>query len=152
MATLTQEHRCSDNENFPKPDKLLLATINAFPDTSLSIKKCTQSAVLSDDQSHVLQRCSPVKFSNKNPVKQVRNLSFIQLLLFKNVLILEPELKWLFWLRGWGKRDDITLNSSFYGLFFLMFDVFIRPFSPSSSDVIFCFLLCITILTYYYEL
>ncbi|KAK3515039.1 hypothetical protein QTP70_004029 [Hemibagrus guttatus] len=51
-AILAQNHKWSDIENLPKPDKLVFETWNAIPDTYINMKKHA-FGVLSDLRIHI---------------------------------------------------------------------------------------------------
>uniref|UniRef100_A0A674PAJ3 General transcription factor II-I repeat domain-containing protein 2A-like n=2 Tax=Takifugu rubripes TaxID=31033 RepID=A0A674PAJ3_TAKRU len=64
-ATLAKEHKWSDMEQLPQPDKLIFATWNAIPDTYINMKRCA-FGVLSIFGSTYL--CEQV-FSSMNIIK-----------------------------------------------------------------------------------
>lgn len=98
-AILAGEHKWSDIENLPKPDKLVFETWNVIPDTYMNMKKYAFGVLSVFGSTYLCEQVfssiyklykiqsSAVMFRNRNHIKQVRTLSFNRLLFSKKNIL-----------------------------------------------------------------
>lgn len=97
-AILAGEHKWSDIENLPKPDKLVFETWNVIPDTYMNMKKYAFGVLSIFGSTYLCEQVfssiyklykiqsSAVMFRNRNHIKQVTTLSFNRLLFSKKYI------------------------------------------------------------------